>query len=142
MDIKVDFESAMPIYAQLVRQIRHEIVLGNLAPGEQLPTVRQLAVNLRVNPNTVSRAYLELERAGLISTRQGRGTFVNVREEVVEADRERQDRLEEIVQTVLGEAALLGLTPEEFVQAVQDYIARHSRDLISEEARRNGTIVF
>jgi len=130
MRLRVDFESPMPIYAQVVRQVRHEIVLGNLRPGDQLPTVRQLAVELRVNPNTVARAYMELEHAGLISTQQGRGTFVNVPEDIIQADRERQQRLEQLIRTVLGEAEILGMTPEEFIQEMQDFIARHSRHIV------------
>lgn len=76
MDIQIDFRSGLPIYVQMVEQIRKLIVSGTLKPGDQLPTVRQLATDLRVNFNTVARAYRILDEAGLISTQHGRGTYV------------------------------------------------------------------
>ena len=74
--IRIDPESRVPLYAQIVEQIQAHIAAGQLTPGDQLPTIRQLAADLRINFNTVVRAYLELEREGLISTQRGRGTFV------------------------------------------------------------------
>lgn len=74
--ILVDFRSGEPLYIQISRQIEQLITLGELKPGDQLPTVRQLATELRINFNTVTRAYHELDNAQLISTQRGRGTFV------------------------------------------------------------------
>jgi len=79
MEIRLDMESPEPIYLQIMDSIKHLVATGELKPGEQLPTVRQLATDLRINPNTVARAYLELDREGVISTQQGRGTFVSER---------------------------------------------------------------
>lgn len=76
IDIQVDFRSTQPIYLQIVEQVGRQIHNGQLSPGEQLPTVRQLAADLRVNFNTVARAYRLLDEAGLISTQLGRGTYV------------------------------------------------------------------
>jgi GntR family transcriptional regulator len=76
MHIQVDFRSAQPIYQQIVDQIRDMVAGGSLQPGDQLPTVRQLATDLRVNFNTVARAYRLLDEAGMISTQQGRGTYI------------------------------------------------------------------
>src|SRR5512139_3159635 len=76
MHIQLDFRSGQPIYLQIVEQIRQMVVSGELQPGDQLPTVRQLATDLRVNFNTVARAYRILDEAGLISTQHGRGTYV------------------------------------------------------------------
>lgn len=76
MNIQVDFRSGQPIYLQIVEQVQRLIAGGHLQPGDQLPTVRQLATDLRVNFNTVARAYRTLDEAGLISTQLGRGTYV------------------------------------------------------------------
>lgn len=76
MQIKLDFRSGQPIYTQIVEQVRQMIAGGTLKPGDQLPTVRQMAADLRVNFNTVARAYRMLDEAGLISTQHGRGTYV------------------------------------------------------------------
>ena len=76
MQLKVDAHNPLPLYAQLERSLRAAIARGELAEGEQLPTVRQLAVDLRVNANTVARVYAELEREGVLATQRGVGTFV------------------------------------------------------------------
>ncbi len=76
MNIQLDFRSGQPIYLQIVEQIRKLVAGGELKQGDQLPTVRQLATELRVNFNTVARAYRLLDEAGLISTQQGRGTYI------------------------------------------------------------------
>ena len=75
-DFSIDFRSGVPVYIQLVEQVRDHLAEGNLKPGDQLPTVRQMAAELRVNFNTIARAYRMLDEAGLISTQQGRGTFI------------------------------------------------------------------
>lgn len=76
LDFSLDLRSGVPIYVQLVEQVQQLVVSGKLNPGDQLPTVRQLASELRVNFNTVARAYRMLDEAGLISTQQGRGTYI------------------------------------------------------------------
>ena len=76
MDIRIDFRSEQPIYLQIVEQVRDLVANGDLVPGDQLPTVRQMATDLRVNFNTVARAYRILDESGLISTQHGRGTYV------------------------------------------------------------------
>jgi GntR family transcriptional regulator len=117
MLISIDASSPMPIYGQLVEQIKWLVSSGQLKPGEQLPTVRQLAVELRINPNTVSRAYGELEREGVIATQQGRGTFV-LAEPRVTPESDREGRLERLVRAAVVEAATLGYTPEEVARAI------------------------
>lgn len=77
MQIHIDAKGGVPIYLQIVNQIKHLVVAGRLAPGEEVPAIRSLAEQLLVNPNTVARAYLELERAGLVTKRQGSGTYVS-----------------------------------------------------------------
>lgn len=108
-----------PLYAQLERAIRFAIATERLRIGEQLPTVRQLAVDLRINANTVAKVYSELERAGIVETRRGIGTFVRARhfEAARRGDRERE--LRSLADRFLAEAAALGFSPDE----VLDYLA-------------------
>jgi len=102
-----------PLYAQLERAIRFAIVTGRIRIGERLPTVRQLAVDLRINANTVARVYAELERAGVVETRRGVGTFVRTShlESSHITDPERE--LRELEDRFLSEAAALGFPPQE-----------------------------
>jgi GntR family transcriptional regulator len=117
MLISLDASSPMPIYGQLVEQIKWLVSSGQLKPGEQLATVRQLAVELRINPNTVARAYGELEREGVIATQQGRGTFV-LAEPRVTPGSDREERLERLVRAAVVEASAFGYTPEEVARAI------------------------
>ena len=111
----VDSTSPTPIYAQLDRSIRAAIATGELEPGAQLPTVRQLAVDLAVNANTVARVYAQLERDGILETRRGVGTFVRESQspQVARAHRERE--LRELIRRFVGDAALLGFTLSELI---------------------------
>ncbi len=122
MQLIVESKSGVPIYVQLKNQIKTLIVTGNLAPGDQLPTVRQLAVDLTINPNTVARVYLELEREGLLLTQQGRGTFVADLPEPDLLDRERHRRLQETMREALVEGMGLGFTLEEIRRELLEII--------------------
>jgi GntR family transcriptional regulator len=126
--LDLDPDSPLPLYAQVIAQIRRALATGALKPGAQLPTVRQLAVNLRINPNTVARAYAELERAGLIATRQGRGTFVNERPPPSVPEEERAARLAALLHDAIGEAAALGYRPEEFLEEVRAHVRARKGD--------------
>ena len=123
MQLQVDPKSPLPLYAQLAEQLRQAIGRGELAPGMQLPTVRQMGVDLAINPNTVAKAYSELERAGLIVTRQGSGTFAR-EGPVSAAPEERQRRLVEIMEAALGQAAVLGCSADELAKALQAHVGR------------------
>ena len=113
----VDSTSPTPIYAQLDRSIRAAIATGELEPGAQLPTVRQLAVDLAVNANTVARVYAQLERDGMLETRRGVGTFVRESPSPQAARAHRERELRELIQRFVGDAALLGFTlPELIIQ--------------------------
>jgi len=121
MQIQLDFRSNQPIYLQIVEQIQGQIAGGQLQPGDQLPTVRQLATDLRVNFNTVARAYRLLDEAGLISTQHGRGTYVW--EQPPEAERRLHEKsLEEITQDFIRQASQQGYQPQEILQAVEQEI--------------------
>lgn len=112
-------ESGEPIYQQLVRQIRHAITSGTLKAEEQLPTVRRLAAELVINPNTVARAYRELEREGLIHGGPRRGTFVRKDlPDIVPAERRR--RLRPHVENLIAEATVLGFTIKELKTLIDE----------------------
>src|SRR5689334_19221742 len=108
--VTIDSRDPTPIYAQLERGLRAAIATGRLRPGDQLPTVRQLAVELMVNANTVARVYAELERSGVIDTRRGVGSFVTATPAQAHPPRERERRLRTFITRVLAEADAAGFT--------------------------------
>ena len=112
MFISIDPASGLPIYVQIVNQIKTGIAMGRLLPEDPLPSVRQLAVELSVNPNTVARAYLDLEYEGVIYKRQGAGTFVSG-QGVEMSKNERRKVLSELIEKALVEGVNLGLQEEE-----------------------------
>jgi GntR family transcriptional regulator len=111
-------ESGEPIYRQLIRQITHAITTGSLKPGDRLPTVRRLAADLVVNPNTVARAYREVEQAGLVETGAGRGTFVTYAPPQLLLE-ERRKRLLPHIQALVAESRVLGFSGEELKALVE-----------------------
>jgi GntR family transcriptional regulator len=119
LQIALDLHSGVPAYRQIIDQVMGGIATGALAGGDQLPTVRQLAVDLSINPNTVIRAYRELEIRGVLETLQGTGTFVS-HQKVERNDAERQRRLSQIVGEVVARAGSAGFTVEELIERLQD----------------------
>ncbi|MFZ0732987.1 MAG: GntR family transcriptional regulator [Candidatus Sulfotelmatobacter sp.] len=114
----IDLHTGVPVYRQLIDQVRGGIAAGSLTSGDQLPTVRQLAVDLEINPNTVMRAYRELELGGLLETHQGTGTFIsNKKLEKKSAERERQ--LGQMVSDFAARAGAAGFTLEELIDRLQ-----------------------
>jgi GntR family transcriptional regulator len=111
--VSIDARDRTPIYAQLDRGLRAAIVTGRLRPGDQLPTVRQLAVELQVNANTVARVYAELERDGVLETRRGVGSFVSATPAAARSATEHIKRLRAFVTRVLADAAAAGFTRDE-----------------------------
>jgi GntR family transcriptional regulator len=118
MKINIDFRSGQPIYIQIVEQIRRKVASGELKQGDQLPTVRQLATDLRVNFNTVARAYRLLDEARLISTQQGRGTYIWEQQSEETMERLRSQELEALTQRYISEAQKLGFTPPQVTQMI------------------------
>jgi GntR family transcriptional regulator len=114
--LRIDTSSDRAIYLQIVDGVRREVVRGTLAAGEPLPSVRQLAEELRLNPNTVQQAYRELEREGLALVRRGQGTFIR---DDVEVMAQRGPLAERVARTALGEAMRAGLTGEELVESLK-----------------------
>jgi GntR family transcriptional regulator len=111
----LDLHSGVPVYRQIIDQVRGGIASGNLAAGDQLPTVRQLAVDLAINPNTVVRAYRELELGGLIETHQGTGTFIGA-QKMKKADAERERQLTQIVADCVSRAGAAGFTIGDLIE--------------------------
>lgn len=119
--ISIDPRDKTPIYAQLERGLRAAIATSRLRPGDQLPTVRQLAVDLRVNANTVARVYGELERAGVIETRRGVGSFISATPAQARPPREHDRRLRAFVTRVLADADTAGFAVDEVIAALREH---------------------
>ena len=118
MGIKIDTKSGVPFYRQIIEQIKFSIARGALKPGDQLPTVRQLAVDLSLNPNTVIRAYRELEIQDILDSQQGSGTFVGRKRP--EIDRiERQRMLDQVLTELLARASSYGFTVQDVLQGLR-----------------------
>ena len=118
MFISIDAASDVPIFRQIVQQIKTAVAMGRLQPEDPLPSVRQLAVDLAVNPNTVARAYLDLEVEGVIYKRQGAGTFVST-QGVRVSKNERRKVLGELIEKALVEGVNLGLDEEELRESFE-----------------------
>jgi GntR family transcriptional regulator len=118
MEFSIDTKSGVPFYRQIIEQIKFGIANGELDSGDRLPTVRQLAVDLSINPNTVIRAYRELEIEGVLNTHQGSGTFIG--NDKPEIDRlEKQRMLDQILTDLLARASSYGLTMNEVLDGLR-----------------------
>jgi GntR family transcriptional regulator len=120
ISLHLDFKSGLPIYTQIMNQIQQQVSGGKLKPGDQLPTVRALASELRVNFNTVARAYRLLDEAGLISTQQGRGTYIMEKAPPEVEKKLRSETLKALARQYLGEAKRLDFPDAEIVQMLRD----------------------
>jgi GntR family transcriptional regulator len=114
----LDLRSGVPVYRQVMDQVSGGVASGALRPGDQLPTVRQLAVDLSINPNTVIRAYRELEIRGMLDTEQGTGTFISG-QKLRRDDAERQRSLNQLILEFLARAGSAGFTVEELIEQLQ-----------------------
>ena len=108
-----------PLYAQLTRAIQFAIATGKLRIGEQLPTVRQMAVDLKINANTVAKVYAELERTGIVETRRGVGTFVCARHFEAKQQRQHEHELRDFAERVIAEAGAMGFSLDDLVDQLQ-----------------------
>ncbi len=120
--LQIDFRSGLPIYTQIVNQIQTQVVTGVLKPGDQLPTVRALAEDLRVNFNTVARAYRLLDEARIISTQQGRGTYITEIPPPKVTEKLRKESLEALTHRFISEAMRLDFSKVEINQIVDDQL--------------------
>jgi GntR family transcriptional regulator len=115
----LDLQSGVPVYRQIIDQVQSGVATGALEPGHQLPTVRQVAVDLAINPNTVLRAYRELEIRGALETQQGTGTFISHRQ-VRTDDSERERQLEQLVSDFVARAGAGGFTLQDVAEVLFD----------------------
>lgn len=125
--IEIDSRSQAPIYEQIIRQIKELIARGGLVQGEKLPSVRELSSMILVNPNTVSRAYQELEREGVIETLRGKGTFVSSLPKP-RLEEERLKTMKENVRNIVVEATHLGVSAEEIKKWIEEEMEALRRD--------------
>ena len=116
---RLDMASGVPVYRQIMDQVMGAIAAGSLTPGNQLPTVRQLAVDLALNPNTVVRAYRELEFRGVLDTQHGTGTFITQRK-VKRSDVEHQRQLSQLAADFVARAGAAGFTLDELLEQLND----------------------
>ena len=121
---QLDSKHPMPLHAQLSRAIRFAVLTGRLAAGHRLPTVRQMAVNLRINANTVAKVYLALEREGVVVTKRGVGTFIGEAQVPRANEKHRERQLATVTDRYLTEATSLGFTPRE----VARYLAQRIKE--------------
>jgi len=134
--LQIDFRSGLPIYTQIVNQVQAQVAGGILEPGNQLPTVRALAEELRVNFNTVARAYRILDEARIISTQQGRGTFIIETPPPKVTERLRRESLEALTQRFISEAMRLEFSEDEISEMVKEQLKIWK---VSVAQDRNGT---
>ena len=128
-EFRLDPRSGVPVYRQLIDQVMGGMAAGTLAAGHQLPTVRQVAVDLSINPNTVVRAYRELEIRGVLETQQGTGTFIS-QQKVKRDDVERERQLTQLVADFVARAGAAGFTIDDLLEQLKE------RQNGSEKARR------
>ncbi|MFK8881386.1 GntR family transcriptional regulator [Bacillus velezensis] len=114
-----EFQSSKPIYLQIADRVYYRLIRSELSPGDKLPSVREMAVQMKVNPNTIQRTYSEMERLGIVETRRGQGTFIAERSDL---KTELKDRLtKDVFKRFIQEMAELGLSPEEMLDGIKRY---------------------
>ena len=127
--LQIDFRSGLPIYIQIVNQVQAQVAGGILKPGDQLPTVRALAEELRVNFNTVARAYRILDEARIISTQQGRGTYITEIPPPQVTEKLRKESLEALTQRYISEAMRLDFSRDEITEIIKNQLKTWKGDV-------------
>jgi len=123
---RLDLQSGVPVYRQIIDQVRGGVASGSLTVGDQLPTVRQLAVDLSINPNTVVRAYRELELGGMLETHQGTGTFISA-QKLRNGEQERARQLAQIATDCIARAGAAGFTIDDVIEQLRASLSEPSR---------------
>jgi GntR family transcriptional regulator len=121
-----EYSASKPIYLQIADRIIREIVRKELLPGKKLPSVREMAVQSGVNPNTIQRTYSELERMDIVETRRGQGTFVTDREEILTVLNEKVQR--EVIESFIRNMKELGLTKDQMIQGIEKYLDQRGEE--------------
>jgi len=140
MNLELDFRSGIPIYLQVVERIKERLAAGQLKPGDQLPTVRALALELRVNFNTIARSYRIMDESGIISTQQGRGTYILEIPTPQVAESIRLKALQDLTQRYITDSERLGVSPEELDEVLNKQVAqwKENRSAVAENESNNG----
>ena len=139
MNLEIDFRSGIPIYLLVVERIKERLAAGQLKPGDQLPTVRALAQELRVNFNTIARSYRIMDESGIISTQQGRGTYILEIPTAQVAESIRLNALQELTRRYLADAERLGASPEELDDVMKKQVTHWMEDRLPvAETQSNG----
>jgi GntR family transcriptional regulator len=132
LTLHLDFHSGLPIYTQIANQIQSQLANGILKPGDQLPTVRALASELRVNFNTVARAYRILDEVRIISTQQGRGTYITEKPPPEVSEKLRHESLTALTERFIAEAIRLGFSEREVSQMVRDSLKLRKEAIVND----------
>jgi len=125
MEIEIEFQSGVPLYEQIAHQVLELIEAGVLNPGDQLPTIRELAVKLNINFNTVARAYRLLDQGEIISTQHGRGTFILEQKDNKEFRKQKAENIEDLTKFYIRKATYLGFNPEEIRTCFESMVERN-----------------
>lgn len=134
MLLRIDSTNGVPLYLQIAKEVKHSIAIGSLKPGEQIPSVREIALQITVNPNTVAKAYRELEARGIVETRRGTGTFVS--ETTVDVtEEERQKIIGELIDRAIDEARHLQMNEDEMTRLLMERVQAFKRKRKEQEAR-------
>jgi len=133
LNLQLDFRSGLPIYIQIVNQVQQRVVSGALKPGDQLPTVRALALELRVNFNTVARAYRLLDEARIISTQQGRGTYITEIPPPEVTEQLRREALQALALRYVDEAKRINSSNKEITESIRDQLRIWKENQVEEE---------
>lgn len=120
ISFSLDPDNGIPIYRQIIQQVEYAILSGRMRPGDRLPTIRSLAVELKINPNTIAKAYGEMEIRGILITQVGSGTYISNTKPVPEAD-ERNRKIQEVLGRFIQEMRDLGVSKEGLFKLIQDY---------------------
>jgi GntR family transcriptional regulator len=120
LSFRLDGSSGVPFYRQIIQQIEQAILAKRLLPGDKLPTIRSLAIELKINPNTIAKAYNELEIRGIVVTQVGSGTYVSDKE-INMAENERQKKIEESLARFLREMDALGVPRSELPRLIREF---------------------
>ena len=120
MEFRLDTTSGYPFYRQIIQQIEHAVLSRRLLPGDRLPTIRSLAIELKINPNTIAKAYNELELRGIVETQVGSGTYVS-ENRAAEEDTQRQKKIEERLVRFIQDMDALGVSRRELLELIRDF---------------------
>ncbi|MBB6453515.1 GntR family transcriptional regulator [Salirhabdus euzebyi] len=127
MYVLLNPKSNVPIYEQIVREVRERIIQGIVKPGDKVPSIRELSAELMVNPNTVSKAYKELERSGIFVTLRGKGTFINEDVKDLKNNAEKQ-KVQERAKRLVVDSIYAGIDGKELISIIEEYYIELRRD--------------